>query len=60
MVTPGDSAFPPLPWLIKGFNEITRNAKEQYLNKKLRSARAVNKNAYGMLKGPWRLIYNKC
>ena len=56
LVTIGDSAFPRLPWLIKGFNENTRDPKERYFNKKLCSARV----AYGMMKGRWRLLYKKC
>ena len=55
-----DSAFPRLPWMIKGFKENTRDPKERYFNKKLCSARVVTENAYGTLKGCWRLIYTKC
>ena len=51
LVMIGDSAFPRLEWLIKGFNENTRNQKERCFNKKLCSARVVSENAYGMLKG---------
>ena len=60
MVTLGDSAFPRLTWLINGFNENTRDLEERYFNKKLYSARVVTENAYGMLKGRWLLIYEKC
>ena len=60
LVTPGDSTFPRLPWLIKGFNENTHDPKRWYFNKKLCSVRAVTENVYGMLKGHWRLIYKKC
>ena len=60
LITIGDSAFPRLPWLIKAFNENTRDPKEKYLNKKLYSARVVTENAYGMLKGRWRLTCKKC
>ena len=60
LATVGDSAFPRLSWLIKGFNENTRDPKERYFNKKLCSARVVTENAYGMLKSRWRLLYKKC
>lgn len=60
LVTIGDSAFPRLQWLVKGYNENTRDEKERYFNKILSSARVVTENAYGMLKGRWRLIYKKC
>lgn len=60
LVTIGDSAFPSLEWLIKSFNENTRDPKERYFNKKLRSARVVTENAYGMLKGRWRFIFKMC
>ena len=56
LVTMGDSAFPRLQWLIKGFSENTRDQKERYFNKKLCNARVVSENARGMLKGRWRLL----
>ena len=59
LVTVGDSAFPRHPWLLKGYNEETRDPQQRYLNKKLCSARVVTENAYGMLKGRWRILYKK-
>lgn len=35
LVTVGDSAFPGLEWLIKGFNDYTKDPKERIFNKKL-------------------------
>ena len=58
--TIGDSVFPRLPWLVKGFYENTRDLKEKYFNKKLCSARVVTAHAYGMMKGRWRLLYKEC
>ena len=55
-----NGAFSRLQWLVKGYNENTRDEKERYFNKKLSSARVATDNAYGMLKGRWRLIYKKC
>ena len=46
----GDTAFTCLEWLLKCFNEYTRDLKERYYNKKLCSARVVTENAYGVLK----------
>ena len=59
LVTVGDSAFPRHPWLLKGYNEETRDPQQRYLNKILCSARVVTENAYGMLKGRWRILYKK-
>ena len=49
LVTVGDSAFPRHPWLLKCYNEETRDP-QRYFNKKLCSARVVTENAYGMLR----------
>ena len=57
LVTIGDSAFPRFPWLIKGYDEKTIRNKERFYNIKMRSARVVTENCYGMLKGRWRLLY---
>ena len=59
LVTVGDSAFPRHPWLIKAYNKETEDPQQKYFNKKLRSARVVTENAYGMLKGRWRILYKK-
>ena len=34
LLTIGDSAFPQLAWLVKGFDENTHDKKERYYNKK--------------------------
>ena len=60
LITIGDSAFPRFPWLVKMFNENTRDLKERFFNKKCCSARVVTENCYGMMKGRWRIIYKKC
>ena len=59
LVTIGDSAFPRFSWLVKGFSENTNDPKERKFNLKLKGARAVTENAYGMLKGRWRILYKK-
>ena len=59
LVTIGDSAFPRFPWLLKAYRENTPDEKERYYNTKLHSARVVTENAYGMLKGRWRILYKK-
>ena len=59
MVTIGDSGFPRHSWLLKSYKEDTRNPRQKYLNKKLCSARVVTENAYGMLKGRWRILYKQ-
>ena len=55
-VTIVDSAFPRLSWLIKCYDGNTR---QTHFNKMLCSARVVSENAYGMLKGRWRILYKK-
>ena len=40
-------------------SDTTRNEKERLFNEKLRSARVVTENYYGMLKGRWRILYKK-
>ena len=59
LVTVGDSAFPRHPWLLKAYNEETTDPQQRYFNKKLCSAQVVTENAYGMLKGRWRILYKK-
>ena len=59
LVTIGDSAFPRHSWLLKCYNENTKDEKERLFNDKLRSARVVTENCYGMFKGRWRILYKK-
>ena len=50
--TVSDSAFPCRNWLLKPNNEnIYRDPKQKYFNKRLISARVVSKHTYGLLKG---------
>ena len=56
LVTTGDSAFPQFAWLIKAYNENTGDNQKKYFNKRLCGARVVTENAYGMLKGRWRIL----
>ena len=51
LVTIGDSAFPRFSWLIKCYNENTRDPQQRYFIKMLCSARVISENTYGMLKG---------
>ena len=59
LVTVGNTAFPKDAWLIKVSPEDTSDRREKYLNKKLYSARVVWKNAYGMLKARFCILYKK-
>ena len=59
LVAVGDTAFPKHACLIKVFREDTSDRREKYFNKKLCSARVVCENAYGMLKGRFRILYKK-
>ena len=51
LVTIRDSAFPRFSWLIKCYNENTRDPQQRYFIKMLCSARVISENTYGMLKG---------
>ena len=59
LVTVGDTAFLKHAWLIKVFHEDTSDRRENFFNKKLCSARVVCENAYGMLKGRFRILYKR-
>ena len=53
----GDSAFLSRPWLWKAPPDTTKNRKERYFNRKLRSARVFSEHPYGMLKERCRFVY---
>ena len=59
LVAIGDSAFPQFAWLIKACNENTRDNQKKCFNKRLCGTRVVTENAYGMLKGRWRILFKK-
>ena len=59
LLSVADSAFPKHSWLIKAYTDETTDAQQRYFNKKLRSARVVTENAYGMLKGRWRFLFKQ-
>ena len=59
LVTIGDSAFPRFSWLLKSYNENTTDKQQKYFNKKFFGARVVTENAYGMLKGRWRILFKR-
>ena len=59
LVTIRDSAFPRFSWLIRCYNEKTRDRQQPYFNKMLCSARVVLENTYRILKGKWRFLYKK-
>ena len=46
-------------WLLKGYSEDIRDPKQRHFNKELCRARVVTENAYGMLKGRFRILYQK-
>ena len=56
LVAIGDVAFPKHAWLLKGYSEDKRDPKQRYFNTKICSARVVKENAYGMLKGRFRIF----
>ena len=56
LVTIGDTAFSQHEWLVKAFPNA-RDVKKRLYNTKLCGARVVTENAYGMLKGRFRILY---
>ena len=59
LVTIGDSTFPRFSWLIKSYNEYATDKQQKYFNKRLCGARVVTENAYGTLKGRWRILFKR-
>ena len=59
LATIGDIAFARHSRLLKGYNKNSTDQQPRYFDKKLCSARVVTENAYGMLKGRWRILYKK-
>ncbi|XP_055846735.1 uncharacterized protein LOC129912490 [Episyrphus balteatus] len=54
----GDPAYPQLPWLIKGYTG-TLDPVEDSFNAYLNRARIVVENAFGRLKGRWRILQKR-
>ena len=56
----GDPAYPLLRWMMKPFPDCDRLTQEQRnFNYRLSKARVVVENAYGRLKGRWRVLMKK-
>ena len=56
----GDSAFPIQSWLMKPYTSAVLTPLQQYFNYRLSRARMVIEEAYGELKGRWRVLQRKC
>ena len=54
----GDPAYPLQSWLMKAYAS-PKDAEEDSLNVHLNKARIVVENAFGRLKGRWRMIQKK-
>ena len=59
LVTIGDSTFPQFAWLIKAYNENTRDNQKKYFDKRFCGARVVTENECGMLIGRWCILFKK-
>ena len=55
-----DSAFIFQSWLIKPYTSALLTSSQQYFNYRLSRARMVIEEAYGELKGRWRVLQRKC
>ena len=56
----GDSAFPFQSWLMKPYTSAVLTPSQQYSNYRLSKARMSIEEAYGELKGRWRVLQRKC
>ena len=57
----GDAAYPFLTWLMKAFRETPQTTAEaKHFNYRLSRARMVVENAFGRLKGRFRLLRKSC
>ena len=59
LVTISDTAFLRFLWLLKSNNEKTTDKQQKYFNKNFFGARVITENAYGMLKGRWRILLKR-
>ena len=55
----GTVPFLHAPWLLKDYPDTTKNRKERYFIRILRSDRVVSEHALGMLKGRFCIVYKK-
>ena len=59
LATVGDNVFSKFAWVLKAYDDKTKDPQQRYFNKRMRSARIVTENAYGMLEDRWRILYRK-
>lgn len=56
MVVLGDCAYPFLSWLMIPFQNAELTNEEQQFNKLHTSSRIIKENAFGLLKGQFRVL----
>ena len=54
-----DSAFPLRTWLMKPYTNALLSPQQRYFNYRLSRGRMVTEEAYGQLKGRWRVLLRK-
>ena len=59
LVILGDPAYPLRSWLLKPFSDTGLSRKHRNFNLRLSRARVVCENAFGRLKGRWKLLMKR-
>lgn len=56
----GDPAYPPLPWVMKGFSGPNLTEAQTLLSEQLSAIRVKVEHTFGHLKTRWRVLPKMC